>query len=135
MADIYTKGKRSWVMSRVNAKNTKPELIVRKFIYSMGYRYRLHDKKLPGKPDLVFPGRKKVIFIHGCFWHGHGGCKKSKRPSSNNEFWNHKIDQTITRDKINILDLKNLGWQVLTIWECELKNLVLLKIRIQDFLS
>jgi DNA mismatch endonuclease (patch repair protein) len=135
MTDIYSKEKRSWVMSKVSGNNTKPEIIVRRLIHSMGFRYRLHYKKLPGKPDIVFPKKKKVIFVHGCFWHGHEGCKKSKRPTSNSDFWNKKIEQTIIRDNKLIFELKNLGWSVLIIWECQIKDLEKLKHTLFTFIT
>lgn len=135
MTDIYSKEKRSWVMSRVTGKNTKPELIVRKLLYNMGYRYRLHNKKLPGTPDLVFTSRKKVIFIHGCFWHGHEGCKKSKKPSTNYEFWERKINNTILRDEKKLKELYLQGWSVLIIWECETKKVEYLKQKLKSFLN
>jgi|GEM_PF-68152 len=108
-------------MSRISGRNTGPELIVRKLLYSLGYRYRLHDAALPGKPDIVFHGKRKVIFVHGCFWHGHIGCKRAGRPASN-PFWDKKIDRNIERDHKNQVDLKNAGWSVLVLWQCELKD-------------
>jgi DNA mismatch endonuclease (patch repair protein) len=108
-------------MSGVKSKNTLPELKVRKFLFNKGFRYRLHSKKLPGKPDLTLTKYKTTVFINGCFWHGHG-CKKSKLPSTNVEFWNKKINGNIERDKKVYKELENLGWKVLLIWECDLKN-------------
>ena len=134
MTDIYDKEKRSWVMSRISGKNTQPEIIVRKLAYSMGYRYRINYPKLPGKPDIVFTKLKKVIFIHGCFWHGHECCKKSKKPSTNQEFWDKKINDTISRDYKKIEELQTLGWSVLVIWQCELNDLAYLKQKIEKFL-
>lgn len=109
-------------MSRVTAKNTKPELTLRKYLFSKGYRYRLHRKDLPGKPDIVLPKYKTVIFVHGCFWHGHS-CKKGKNlPKQNRSFWQKKIKNNTIRDKNNIYNLERIGWKVLIIWECEIKN-------------
>jgi len=109
-------------MSRVSGGDTKPELIVRRLVHGMGYRFRLHVAGLPGKPDMVLARHRKVIFIHGCFWHGHEGCKRSKRPTTNVEFWNHKIDKNIERDKKNLAALEELGWKSLIVWECQTKK-------------
>lgn len=111
---------RSEVMSRIKCKDTKPEILVRKHLFSRGYRYRKNVKDLPGKPDLVFPGRKKIIFIHGCFWHRHEGCKRTRTPKSNIEFWKHKFEKNIERDKSSQQKLVNSGWKILIIWECAL---------------
>lgn len=108
-------------MSQIKGKNTKPEMLVRKFLFSQGLRYRLHDKKLPGKPDLVFPKYKKVVFIHGCFWHGHEGCKYYVVPKTRTEWWLNKINGNKIKDLNSILALQKLGWEVIMIWECELK--------------
>ena len=109
-------------MSRIRSTNTKPEEIVRKYLFSHGFRYRKNDKRLPGTPDIVLPKYKTVIFINGCFWHGHNQCKYFVIPKSNTEFWVNKINRNIERDTLNIDKLKSLGWNVITIWECELKN-------------
>jgi len=109
-------------MSRIRSKNTKPELIVRKFLHSKGFRYRLHNKNLPGKPDLTLPKYNKVIFVHGCFWHGHENCKYFVVPKTRTEWWLDKIHENKRKDTENILLLKNQRWEVITIWECELKN-------------
>lgn len=122
-------------MSRVTGKNTKPEILVRKTLHSMGFRYRLHVRNLPGKPDIVLPRHKKVIFVHGCFWHGHENCRRSKRPGTNKKFWNEKIDYNIDRDIKSINSLKDMGWKVLTIWQCETKNFELLKAKLLEFMS
>ena len=122
MVDKFSKRKRSEIMSHIKSKNTKPEITVRKIIYSLGYRYRLHRKDLPGKPDLAFIKKKKVIFINGCFWHGHSGCKKSALPDTNYEFWNDKIKKNVNRDTLNYKRLKDMGWKYLVIWQCEIKN-------------
>ncbi len=126
---------RSWTMSRVKSKDTAPEMIVRRLLHSMGYRYRLHGKALPGKPDLVFAGRKKAIFIHGCFWHGHD-CKRGARiPSTRQDYWLAKVGRNRERDARNVASLEQAGWSVLTVWECELKDRVALAARLSEFLG
>lgn len=122
MADVHDKATRSYNMSRIRGKDTKPELLVRKFLFAKGFRYRLHDKKLPGKPDIILPKYKTVIFVHGCFWHGHEGCKYSALPKTRTEWWLEKIEGNKKRDKANIENLKNLGWNVLIVYGCELKK-------------
>lgn len=109
-------------MSRVKQKHTAPEMIVRRYLYSKGIRYRIHLRSLPGSPDIAIPKQKLVIFIHGCFWHGHQHCKKSYWPKNNLEFWNKKIDNNRAKDIRNINDLKALGWSVIIVWECDLKK-------------
>lgn len=121
--DTLTPAQRSERMSRVRSKDTKPEMLVRTMVHRMGFRYRLHDKSLPGNPDLVFPSRGKIIFVHGCFWHRHGvSCEYTRWPKSKLDFWRPKLEQNHRRDKIVRRDLRKLGWQVLTVWECQLKN-------------
>lgn len=120
--DVHSKETRSYNMSRIKNKNTKPEEMVRKFLFSKGFRYRKNDKRLPGHPDIVLPKYKTVIFVNGCFWHGHGGCKYFVWPKSNEEFWEEKITANTERDKRNIAALEQMGWNVLIIWECELKR-------------
>ncbi|WP_261521690.1 very short patch repair endonuclease [Burkholderia multivorans] len=132
--DKLTPEERSQLMAKVKSKNTTPEMIVRKLVFSMGYRYRLHDEKLPGKPDLVFPGKRKVILINGCFWHRHQGCKFASTPQSRTDYWERKFERTVERDKKNIEELTSLGWECLVIWECELKNPDILKANISSFL-
>lgn len=122
MADVHSKEIRSFNMSRIKGKDTKPEMLVRKFLFSNGIRYRLHDKRLPGKPDMVFPKYKKVVFIHGCFWHGHENCKYFVVPKTRTEWWLNKINSNKKKDTESVYALKKLGWKVLTIWECELKS-------------
>lgn len=122
MGDVHDAATRSYNMSRIRGKDTKPEMIVRKFLFAHGFRYRLHDKRLQGKPDLVLPKYKTVIFVHGCFWHGHEGCTYARLPESNIEFWQSKIAKNIINDKLHIAKLKESGWNVLIIWECELKS-------------
>ena len=118
MADTISKEQRSANMRAIRNKDMKPELCVRRAAHAMGYRFRLHRRDLPGKPDLVFPGRHKAIFVHGCFWHQHG-CKLSNKPASNVDFWEKKFNRNKERDKENLVACKELGWKVLTIWECE----------------
>ena len=122
MADVFTQDKRSSIMANVKGRNTKPELVVRSTIHRMGFRYRLHVADLPGKPDIVLPRHKKVIFVNGCFWHGHKDCPRAKRPTTNTSSWNAKLDENVLRDKRNIRKLKKRGWQTLTIWECEIRD-------------
>lgn len=118
--DVHTLDQRSYNMSRIRSKNTRPEEVVRKLLWRHGYRYRLHRKGLPGKPDIVFPGRSKALFIHGCFWHRHD-CRYFKWPATNAEFWKQKIGDTVKRDLRNIELLTKSGWRCLVIWECETK--------------
>lgn len=123
MADVHDKATRSYNMSRIRSKDTKPEMIVRRFLFSKGFRYRLHDKRLPGKPDIVLPKYKTVIFVNGCFWHGHEGCKYFVVPKTRTEWWINKIKLNKQTDLENFLELERLGWNVLTIFECELKTI------------
>lgn len=120
MADTKTVEERSRNMSRIRSTETKPEEIVRKYLFQKGFRYRKNDKRYPGKPDIVLPKYKTVIFINGCFWHMHG-CSRSRLPKSNLDYWEPKITRNIERDKQNQRDLEKMGWNVITIWECELK--------------
>lgn len=119
--DVHSRETRSYNMSRIRGTNTKPELLVRKYLFSQGFRYRINDKKLPGKPDVVLPKYKTVIFINGCFWHGHDGCRYFVVPKTRTEWWLSKIKMTKLNDNINHMALKNAGWKVLVIWECELR--------------
>ncbi|MCX4191018.1 very short patch repair endonuclease [Methylophaga sp. OBS1] len=121
MADVFDKETRSKNMSRIRAKDTKPELLIRRELHKRGYRYRLHRADLPGKPDMVLPKFRAVIEIRGCFWHGHN-CHLFKWPKSRSEFWERKINQNIVRDKANTKKLEELGWRVLTVWECSIKG-------------
>ncbi|MCC8361015.1 very short patch repair endonuclease [Salinimicrobium sediminilitoris] len=122
MSDVHDKTIRSYNMSRIRSKDTKPEILVRKYLFSRGLRYRLNSSSLPGKPDLVFHKYKTVIFVNGCFWHGHQECKYFKLPQTRQEWWKNKIYKTIERDKKNLAKLKNDGWKVLVVWECQLKK-------------
>ncbi len=119
MTDKLSKEKRSWNMSRIKSSNTKPEMVVRSLLHAMGHRYRLHRKDLPGKPDIVLPKYKTVIFINGCFWHRHSGCNNATMPKTNTEFWEKKLLENVERDIKKQADLENLGWNVIVIWECE----------------
>jgi len=134
MTDVFSKEKRSWIMSRVKGRDTKPEIIVRSFIFRMGFRFRLHQSDLPGTPDIVLPRHGKVIFVHGCFWHGHKRCSRSKRPTTNENFWNNKLDGNIIRDKRYPRELRKMGWKVLIVWECETKSLEKLLRKLERFL-
>jgi DNA mismatch endonuclease (patch repair protein) len=120
--DIWSKEKRSECMSKIRSKDTKPELALRKALFARGFRYRVNDTKLPGKPDIVLPKYKTVIFLHGCFWHRHEGCKYAYTPKTNTKFWVDKITSNVERDKINLQKLTVLGWNVLTVWECEIRH-------------
>jgi DNA mismatch endonuclease (patch repair protein) len=124
-------------MSRVRGRDTKPEMLVRRLTHGMGYRYRLHRRGLPGSPDLVFPSRMKVIFVHGCFWHQHldPDCKLARLPKSKLDFWGPKLETNRERDERNIVSLGELGWDVLIIWECQTKNREKLQARIGEFLG
>ena len=124
MADVHTPEQRSYNMSQIRGKNTKPEELVRKYLFSQGFRYRKNDPRLPGKPDIVLPKYKTVIFVNGCFWHGHEGCRYFVWPKNNVEFWKNKISGNIYRDQKNYNFLAELGWKVLIVWECELKKAV-----------
>ncbi|WP_441242742.1 very short patch repair endonuclease [Tardiphaga sp. 768_D3_N2_1] len=123
MVDRLTPARRSWLMSRVKGKNTTPEVVVRKIAHSLGLRFRLHRKDLPGTPDLVFPKWQTAIFVHGCFWHRHPGCSKASTPKTRVRYWQEKFDANVRRDNKNIRLLRKQGWSVLTVWECETKNL------------
>lgn len=122
MADVHSKETRSYNMSRIRSKDTKPEILVRKFLHKNGFRYRLHVKNLPGKPDIVLPKYKTVIFIHGCFWHGHDGCKYYVVPKTRTEWWLNKINRNAANDALVEDSLKTAGWKIIKIWECELKK-------------
>lgn len=124
MPDKISEERRSENMRRIRSKGMKPEMVIRKLSHALGYRHRLHEKKLPGKPDLVYPGRKKVIFVHGCFWHQHGDpdCKISRRPKSNLEYWELKLDRNVERDIQNQTALREMGWDYLVVWECETRE-------------
>jgi len=140
MTDNVSTAKRSELMAGIKGKNTKPELIVRRLLHSRGYRFRLHGKNIPGKPDLVLKKYSTVIFVHGCFWHGHNDCKLFRIPKSRTEFWFNKIKNNIDRDCRQVAKLKEDGWKVLVIWECAIRNkksdaLAFLVDRIGEYLS
>lgn len=125
---------RSANMARIGAKDTKPELIVRRLLHSLGYRYRLHRRDLPGTPDICFPSRKKVIFVHGCFWHRHDGCKRTTTPKTRTSFWENKFQQNVVRDRENLESLSDLEWEAIVVWECETDDLEELAPRLVAFL-
>lgn len=120
--DVHDKTTRSYNMSQIKGKNTKPEEKVRKYLFSQGFRFRKNDKRLPGTPDIVLPRYRTVIFVNGCFWHGHSGCKYFVWPKSNADFWKSKIEKNMIRDRIKDEELFALGWRVIVVWECELKS-------------
>lgn len=122
MADRISAEHRSWNMSRIQGKDTKPEITLRSLLHRAGFRFRLHVKKLPGKPDLVLPKYNTAIFVNGCYWHRHQGCPKATTPKTNTDFWKKKFDETIERDARKTSELKQSGWRVITIWECELET-------------
>jgi DNA mismatch endonuclease (patch repair protein) len=134
--DTLTPAERSERMSRVRSKDTKPELLVRSLVHGMGFRYRLHDRSLPGNPDMVFPSRGKIIFVHGCFWHRHREqCEFTRWPKSKLDFWRPKLEQNHQRDRIVGRELRKLGWRVLIVWECQLKNSAALAAKVRAFLE
>lgn len=130
MTDVFSKSKRSEVMSRIKGQNTKPELVVRSLLHRLGYRFRLHRTTLPGKPDIVLPRFKTVLFVHGCFWHRHKDCRFAYTPKSRTDFWLKKLESNVLRDIKVKSDLETLGWRVITVWECELRDMDQLSIKI-----
>ena len=135
MPDFLNPTERSTRMACVRSKDTEPELWVRRLAHRLGYRFRLHRRDLPGKPDIVFPGRRKIVFVNGCFWHGHQGCKRATRPQARREFWAAKIEGNAARDARNLAALMAEGWDVLTVWECEIRDVVELTDRLHGFLG
>ena len=121
MADVHNKATRSYNMSRIKGKNTKPEMLVRKFLHAKGYRYKLHDKNLPGKPDIVLPKYNTIIFVHGCFWHGHANCKYFVVPKTRTQWWTNKINRNKANDEKAVKALRKDGWNAIVVWECGLK--------------
>ena len=121
MADNHSPQVRSYNMSRIRNKDTKPEEMVRKFLFSNGFRYRKHDKRFPGKPDIVMPKYKTIIFVHGCFWHSHEGCPDFVQPKSNQDYWRPKLEKNRLRDTEHNTQLSSMGWNIIIVWECELK--------------
>ena len=123
MADTVSSEVRSQIMAKVKSKGMKPELRVRKLLHGLGYRYRLHRSDLPGRPDLVFPARRKVIFVNGCFWHRHDGCPQVRIPATNRDYWLAKLERNYNRDRCSIAALQEQGWSVMTVWECQLRDI------------
>ena len=134
MADIYDTTKRAEIMSKISGKDTKPEMMVRKYLFANGFRFRKNDKRFSGKPDVVLPKYKTVIFIHGCFWHGHM-CKAAKLPTTRQEFWQDKISNNIARDRRNVSDLELTGWKVITVWQCEIKTILSREKRLKELIN
>ncbi|WP_420463387.1 very short patch repair endonuclease [Candidatus Palauibacter sp.] len=126
---------RSANMASIRAKNTRPEITVRRLLHSLGYRYRLHRRDLPGTPDICFPGRKKVIFVHGCFWHRHEGCRRTTTPKTRTSFWENKFTANMVRDRRNMSGLAEIGWEAIVVWECETADLEALASRLVRFLD
>lgn len=123
MTDVFTREKRSWLMSRIRGVDTGPEKLVRSFLHRRGFRFRLHDPRLPGKPDIVLPRYQTIVLVHGCFWHGHRSCRKGRqRPESNFQFWERKITANMDRDKTAKKLLREMGWTVITLWECQVRR-------------
>jgi DNA mismatch endonuclease, patch repair protein len=122
MVDVVSRAKRSQMMSGIKGKNSLPEMLVRKALFGMGYRFRLHRRDLPGNPDIAMPGRKIAIFVHGCFWHAHQGCKYAKTPSTRTEFWAAKLQANVDRDRRAVHELTQIGWRVLCVWECSTRS-------------
>jgi len=135
VTDIVSKEVRSRMMSGIKGKNTKPEMIVRSTLHKLGYRFRLHSRILPGKPDIVLAMHKTVIFVHGCFWHRHEGCRYAYTPKSRESFWKEKFSKNVDRDQRNVMQLQHAGWKVAVIWECETVNLNTLSTRLKLLLS
>ena len=135
MVDRLSPEARSRNMARISGKDTSPEMTVRRLLHNMGYRYQLHLRSLPGRPDLVFPRRRKAVFVHGCFWHRHQGCRYAYRPKSRTDFWDGKFAQNIERDARNLCALADRGWEALVVWQCEIKDLGLLRNRLSEFLG
>ncbi|MGE0125419.1 MAG: very short patch repair endonuclease [Vicinamibacterales bacterium] len=132
--DRLTKARRSWNMSRIKGRDTGPELAVRSVLHRLGFRFRLHRRDLPGRPDLVLVRLRVVIFVHGCFWHQHKGCRFAYKPKSNAAFWLSKLASNVERDRINVRELKALGWNVLTVWECQTSDVATLAARLAEAL-
>ncbi|MCB9045059.1 MAG: DNA mismatch endonuclease Vsr [Chitinophagales bacterium] len=122
MTDIWPENKRKEVMSKIRSKDTKPEMLLRKALFQSGYRYRIHYKQLPGKPDIVFPKKKIAIFVHGCFWHHHKDCREGRIPDTNSKFWKEKLEKNINRDARHVAEIQKMGWKVIVVWECEVEK-------------
>ncbi|MBI4028181.1 MAG: DNA mismatch endonuclease Vsr [Verrucomicrobia bacterium] len=135
MTDVFSRKKRSWIMSRVKGRDTGPELLVRSQIHRMGYRFRVCCRDLPGYPDIVLVRHRKVVFVNGCFWHGHPDCPRATKPSSNKQFWSMKLHANRRRNEKHVTDLRHLGWKVLVVWECETRKPELLMRILRRFLG
>ena len=135
MVDTVSPEVRSRIMARVKSKGMKPEMAVRRLLHGLGYRYRLHRPDLPGKPDLAFPSRRKVVFVNGCFWHNHAGCPRVRIPATNREYWVAKLERNRTRDERNLALLAERGWAAMTVWECELRDMPAAAERLTEFLE
>ena len=135
MVDVFTPEKRSTIMASIKGGNTKPEVLVRRLLHSVGYRFRLHSDKLPGKPDIVLTKHRKIILVHGCFWHAHTGCRRAKLPSTNVRFWREKIERNQARDRRVIRKLRRMGWGVMVVWQCQTANVDRLTRRLLHFLE
>ena len=135
MVDTVSPEVRSRIMAQVKSKGMKPEMKVRRLLHGLGYRYRLHRKDLPGRPDLVFPSRRKVVFVNGCFWHKHAGCPRVRIPATNREYWVAKLERNHARDERNVALLEESGWATITVWECQLTDIEAVTERLVDFLE
>ena len=135
MGDVFSPAKRSAIMARIRSENTRPEIVVRKVTHSLGFRFRLNKRTLPGKPDIVLTRHRKIILVHGCFWHGHPRCKRATLPSTNLSFWQNKIENNKIRDARVQKTLTENGWKVLVVWQCQTRRLDQLKARLQRFLN
>jgi DNA mismatch endonuclease (patch repair protein) len=135
MTDVYPPAKRSAVMARVKGRDTRPELQVRRLLWRLGARYRLHRRDLPGSPDIVLPGRKLVVFVHGCFWHGHSCARGARTPKANRDYWVAKVGRNVARDRESRAKLEAAGWRVEVVWECELKDAAALETRMRKLLE
>lgn len=135
MADMFTPEKRSEIMSRITGRDTAPEVRVRRLLHALGFRFRLYRKDLPGKPDIVLPRHRKVVLIHGCFWHGHPGCRRAALPTTNVEFWEKKIGKNVARDRLVQAELTAAGWSALVLWQCRLRDIDSLAAELKAFLS
>ena len=135
MTDSFSKDVRSRMMSKIRSKDTKPEKIVRSLMHSLGLRFRLHDSKLPGSPDLVMKKFRTVVYVHGCFWHSHPGCKYATRPKSNLDYWDGKLKNNVERDKLNQKEITAMGWRSIILWECETKYLEMLQRKLETYFN
>jgi DNA mismatch endonuclease (patch repair protein) len=134
MADVFSSDDRSRIMASIRGRDTAPELLIRKIVHRLGFRFRLHRRDLPGTPDIVFPRLHKIIFVHGCFWHMHRGCRRAGLPRTNRTFWKSKISRNANRDRVDQQRLRKLGWDVLVVWQCDTKETTTLERRLRKFL-